>query len=178
MIRLNAKMTSAINKVQEIFKGLDSLKNMDILVGIPEEKSERDGENSEITNAELAFIHSRGARSHKMRNHMDKSIKKGLTYNAAHTAYLKTHGSPAMAIPARPFLEPAIDEKKKPIGDKIKKSIELALDGQTEEAERQLELAGQMGASAAKEYINDGTNLLPNAPSTIRKKRKKANVII
>ena len=61
----------------ELKSALAFLKSSRVLIGIPQAASSRRGE---ITNAELAFIH--------------------------------THGSPINRIPARPFLEPAIEETK------------------------------------------------------------------
>lgn len=35
--------------------------NIDLLIGVPQEKSQREGNNEPITNAELMFIHSKGS---------------------------------------------------------------------------------------------------------------------
>lgn len=47
------------DRTEQLLMGLSSLSKVDVLVGIPEENSSREGER--ITNAELAFIHTNGS---------------------------------------------------------------------------------------------------------------------
>ena len=54
-----AQVVKVNDNTEEILKGLLALKDIDVLVGIPQEKSSRKGEP--ITNAELAFIHTNGS---------------------------------------------------------------------------------------------------------------------
>lgn len=54
-----AKVIKRIDKTADVLKGLQALADRDILIGVPEAKSSR--KSGDITNAELAFIHSEGS---------------------------------------------------------------------------------------------------------------------
>lgn len=150
-----------------VMKNISKLKGLDVLVGVPGDSESRSDE--EITNAELAFIQEKGVRSKSMRKEMDSS---GLPYSKAYAAYIRSHGSPMWRVPPRPFLEPSVDEDKERLGKMIGAGIKAALNGDLNEAERLFELAGQRAENNAKEYINAGDKLLPNAPSTSKAKAK------
>lgn len=49
-----------IDKVDKVLRGLDTLRETKVLVGVPENKSPRNSDG-DITNAELAYIHDNGA---------------------------------------------------------------------------------------------------------------------
>jgi hypothetical protein len=151
-------------------KILHDLEKTSIMVGVPEGADAR-GDGS-LTNAQLAFLHTEGARSLSMRREMDAS---GLPYQAAHQAYIEAHGSPLYAAPPRPFLQPAVEapETKAKITGHIARGIAAALGGEAAQADREFELAGTLGANAAKRYIDDGSGLSPNAPMTVARKEKK-----
>ncbi|KKQ88296.1 MAG: Bacteriophage protein [Candidatus Pacebacteria bacterium GW2011_GWF2_38_9] len=123
------------DKTKEIFEALDYLENIDVLVGIPENKTERKAD--EMTNAELAYIH--------------------------------TVGSPANNLPARPFLEPAIEDKSEEISEKFKEAIPAALDGKKDEVKKILNQVGALVAGAASDWFtNPKNNWEPLADSTIK----------
>lgn len=158
-------------------KLLQELGNVKVMVGIPDQnqpqqKGSNERKDGKVTNAQLAFLQSNGVRSVQMRAEMDSS---GLPYSKAHQAYLRAHGSPAMAVPPRPFLEPAIeqDKTKAAIAGHMGAAIKATLNDDQETASKEYELAGMTGMSAAKDYIHNGSNLLPNAPSTVKAKAKK-----
>lgn len=151
-------------------KLLQELGNVKVMVGISDKTNER--EYGKITNAQLAFVQTNGVRSVKMRQEMDAS---GLPYSMAYKAYLREHGSPAMAVPPRPFLEPAIEkpETRAKISQHMGGAIKAALSGDKDSAQKEYERAGMTGMSAAKNYIHDGKNLKPNAAYTLKVKEKK-----
>ena len=99
--------------------------------------------------------------------------------NAAHEGgvtnaellYIHENGSPANNIPPRPVIEIALTEEttKSRIRNQIKSSNRLALMGNVEAAERELNKAGMIAVNAiVKTFGSD--QLEPNAPSTIAKK--------
>ena len=90
--------------------------------------------------------------------------------------YLHENGVPSHNIPPRPVLIPAVNQ------DGVREQIETLMldaaqaalaDGDRKTAEANFEKAGMLGRDACKNYIADGGNLAPNAPSTIRKKMAK-----
>lgn len=107
------------------------LKSNRVLVGIPGASG---GSHGEVTNVELAFIH--------------------------------TNGSPRLRIPARPFLEPAIEQAIDQIEGRMKASTEAAISGDTGAAMNELEKAGMYGENAAKDYFTGG-HFAPNAGITV-----------
>jgi len=157
------------NNTRILSDALKQILNKNVYVGIPSENTARSGE--EITNAELLFIQSNGARSPAMIGEMDTSMKTGKTYSEAHALYLQEHGSPLMRIPARPVIEPAIDANKEPIGNMMGKAYQAALSGDTSAYDANLNKAGMMGSDAAKGWFENPANgWPPNAPSTIKAK--------
>ncbi len=107
------------------------MKNHRVLVGIP---AANGGSRGEVTNVELAFIH--------------------------------TNGSPRLRIPPRPFLEPAIEEAKGKIEERMKASAQAAIEGDTGAAMGELEKAGMYGENAVKDYFTGG-HFAPNAGITV-----------
>ena len=88
---------------KQVKKRLLEFSQLDLLVGVPQDKTERkreEDENEPITNAELMFIH--------------------------------TKGSPARNIPKRPTLEPTIEENNAIITDKYEKAVQKILAGKAD----------------------------------------------
>ena len=83
-------------------------------------------------------------------------------------AFIHSMGSPKMHIPARPFLEPALEQAdvQEQIGAQFQAAAIAALEGDFEAAEAALDAAGQYGENAAKDYIGSGHHV-GNAPITI-----------
>lgn len=54
------------DNTKELLKKLEAMKNLDLLVGVPQSESTRDEEENEITNAQLMFIHSEGSPVHNI----------------------------------------------------------------------------------------------------------------
>lgn len=60
MITINTKIT--VNKMQKLMQELEALKDIRVLVGIPEEENlRRDEEDSSVGNALLAYVHDNGS---------------------------------------------------------------------------------------------------------------------
>ena len=151
-------------------KAVAELANKEILVGIPQESSSREIGDT-INNAELLYIQSHGVRSKQMRQEMDKSIRKGIKYSAAHSLYVKTHGSPMLNIPPRPVLEPSIEANKQVIAKQIAIASTAAMENNSHLMEEALNKAGLIATAAAQGWFeNPANNWQPNAESTIKKK--------
>lgn len=98
-----------------------------VLVGIPSDKNNRNDNDSGITNAELLYIHTHGIRSKSMRNDMKSDMDSGKKYSEAYALYVQSHGSPIWSSPPRPVIEPAIKENKKEIAELLGSAISLYL---------------------------------------------------
>jgi hypothetical protein len=120
--------------VEQLLKDLSKLA---VYVGIPEENTGRT--ESEVSNVELAYIHS--------------------------------NGSPLQGIPARPFIEPSIEEEatKEAIAKELSQASKSALDGNEDQAVTHLNRAGMIGSNAAKNWIGS-EHLTPLKPATIARK--------
>lgn len=102
--------------------------------------------------------------------------RKGEAINNAELMYIHTNGSPMNNIPARPVIEPAIEqpETKKLITEQLKDAAEALFDGDEAAMDESLQLAGRLGANAAKRWFTDSRNGWPkNKPSTVRNKLRK-----
>ena len=93
------------------------------------------------------------------------SSRRGEITNAE-LAFIHTHGSPINRIPARPFLEPAIEETKEQIAERMEAAAKAAIDGNADTAINELHKAGMYGENAAKDYFTAG-HFAPNAGITV-----------
>lgn len=159
---------SSNDRSRELQRILDDIKKLDVLVGIPQEKSSRPGET--ITNAELAFVHTNGVRARSMRDDMFQDVQEH-GYHAAYDMYIMANGSPLWQSPPRPIIEPAIENDKETISELLGKALQCALNGDKQGAMRYLNLAGMEGQTASQEWFTDPANGWPaNADSTIEMK--------
>jgi hypothetical protein len=150
-------------------KILDDLGKIDVLVGIPEEKSSRKGH---ITNAELVYIHTHGIRRHSMIKEMQPVVDEE-GYSKAFEMYIQEHGSPLWQSPPRPIIEPAIEksENKKIIGEELGEAAKKALGGDVQGAKQQLERTGMTAQNIVRGWWDDpDNNWPPNAAETIKQK--------
>lgn len=139
-----------IKAIDESLKAVEAavkeLKSHDVLVGIPQEKSSRQGSKGKATNAELLFIH--------------------------------TNGSPIRGIPARPVLQPAIENDKERIGEMLGKAIDAATSGKKEEIVPALERAGMYASGKCKAWFTNASNgWKPNSKETIARKKSSRPLI-
>jgi phage gpG-like protein len=91
----------------------------------------------------------------------------------AELAYIHTNGAPEANIPARPFLQPGIEDQREVITARLKATAKSALDGDTPKIEIGLAGAGQIAASAAQNKIREG--LTPALkPATIAARQRRS----
>jgi hypothetical protein len=162
----NLKITK--DKTNELKQILDKMKNMDVLVGIPQADDSRQGEG--ITNSELLFIQTNGIRKRAMRLEMKPNVeKKG--YHKAHEMYIQAHGSPLWHVPPRPVIEPAIENDKEKIAELLKEALKATLDGDSDLAKEYLNKAGLEGQAASQDWFDNPSNgWAANSQETIKKK--------
>jgi hypothetical protein len=166
--------TSGITNA-ELGAQIKAITRLQVYVGIPESRSAR-GEAG-VTNAQLAFLHTHGVRSSNMRRIMYASMNRGLSYSAAHALYLQRFGSPAMNIPPRPIIEPAIEDSqnKAKITVELRQAAQAALDPTRKDGRNRalffLRRAGMVAQNLVRAwFVNPRNGWAPNAPSTIRRK--------
>ena len=168
--KMGRGFAAMVGKVQALTK-------KEVLVGIPQEEAQRPGSYM-ANNAELLYVHTHGVRTPDMRAAMQGSINAGMRYSAAHSLYVKTHGSPAYAIPPRPVLEPAIRDSKEAIGKQIARAYRAAMHGDMAGAERGLALAGMVAQNAARGWFENPKNKWPpNSQRTIKAKGSDSPLI-
>lgn len=163
----------------DLLQELKKLARTEVLVGIPAEDASRPNmAGNDINNAELLYIHTHGVRKREMKAEMDESMAQGVTYSKAHALYVKSHGSPMLAIPPRPVLEPAIEANKDVIGKHIAAASTAVLEHNPQQGEAELNKAGMLAVSAARGWFENPANAWPpNSPKTIAKKGSDAPLI-
>ncbi len=103
----------------------------------------------------------------------EEASRKGEGPNNAELAFIHTLGSPLRNIPARPFLEPAINDpdNRKLINAQLEQAAKAALEGDEALLDQKLNLAGTVASNAAKQWFTSSkNNWAPNAPATIAQK--------
>lgn len=164
---VNCTVDTIFDGVPELLKALDELRNNEVLVGIPEDKSSRKKEI--IRNSELLYIHTHGIRRRSMRQEMQETMDGGSPYSEAYQLYIQEHGSPLWASPPRPVLEPAIEHRKDWIAEQLSKAALAGLDGDVKGVQDGLHKAGQVAENAARDWFTDPANgWLPNSPETVK----------
>lgn len=113
--------------LKRLLESLQTIQKERLLVGIPQEKAQRTGEQD--TNAQIGYINE--------------------------------YGSPANNIPARPFLQPAMDEILPECIPILRRGAE-SLD-----ARRALEQCGLKCAAAVKRYITQQKGFKPPSQKTL-----------
>ncbi|MGS2677722.1 hypothetical protein [Citrobacter freundii] len=140
---MKSGLTVRTDNAASVLESLRQLSGMDVLVGIPEDKSAREG--SPISNAELGYLHSTGAT-------------------------VEIDGE-TVTLPPRPFLDMGIEDSKLRTTEHLKAAATAALEGNTEAAMRELESAGQIARDAAKAVIGAGDRLHPLSEKTLERRR-------
>lgn len=95
----------------------------------------------------------------------ERASRTGEGPNNAELMYIHTNGSPRLRIPARPIIEPAVEESMEQITRAMKAAAVAAIEGDMGEFEACLDDAGTYGENAAIQKFGEG--LAPNAPITI-----------
>jgi hypothetical protein len=174
MFNAFAKVTSGTDKSDKVKQLLSGLAKKQVYVGIPQgadnARAAGTGNTSNITNAELLYIHTHGIRMQEMRAEMNPKVESGeMTYSKAFQLWLHTHGSPLWQSPPRPVIEPAIEHDKEAIARQLKKVAQAVLNG--EDPTPELQKAGMLGQNVARAWFtNPANNWAPNSPATIREK--------
>ena len=162
---MTVNLSTGGNKAHQQMKdSLAALTGRQAYVGIPATTAE----------ARLQQILAMAAKSKGKRR--TKHLRKAavvMTINNAELLYIHTNGSSLRHIPARPVIQPAIEdpENRVQILAELELAAKAAFEGKPEVVERQLKLAGTVAANAAKAWFTNSKNhWAPNAPSTIRRK--------
>ncbi|HWQ41319.1 MAG TPA: hypothetical protein VN456_04710 [Desulfosporosinus sp.] len=142
MIGGNVNVTVAKDRTKELLESLKSLSKIDVLVGVPQEESSREG--GKVTNAELAFIHSKGSPLNKIPP--------------------RPFIEPAIEDP----------ENQEMISVELRKAAEAALDGKVDAISRSLVKAGIQGQNVVRDWFTSPkNNWAPNTPGTVLSKLRK-----
>lgn len=134
-------MSVTKDNVANVLQAIQQLASQEVLVGIPATEAERNNDES------------------------------GAPLNNAQLGYIHEYGSPKANIPARPFLEPGIEDRRLSITGHLQAAATAALNGQSEKVEMSLNAAGLVASAAARSRINSG-KFAPLSPSTIRNRHK------
>jgi hypothetical protein len=137
---------------------LKTLEKHAVYVGIPEDKGER-----EFVMPQSSVL-------------LLRNLQLGGQINNATLLYIHTHGSAVMNIPARPVIEPAIEDKE----NKYKLDslfLKAALEGIKGNEFGLLQQLGRIGKTAQNIcrdwFINPKNGWTPNQPATVKRKLKK-----
>lgn len=123
-------VTITRQNLQEVLAGVKALASSEVLVGFPQDTTERDAEpgddpeKRDITNAALGYIHDNGV--------------------------------PEVGIPARPFMIPGIRAAQPQVEQYLEGALSAAAQGKVAVAEGQLHAAGMAAKLAIQKKINEG----------------------
>lgn len=163
--------------IQKIIKGIEKY---DVLVGIPDATTQR--RRGEVTNAELAYLHTHGVTKASERQKIEEYITQGFDYKDArkkvHDLHMLTKGSPAWSIPPRPIIEPAIEDSKEEISKLMQNALRSFLELDLLNAEKKLKVAGMKAQNVVRAwFVNPKNNWAPNSPMTIKAKKSDRPLI-
>lgn len=125
----------------EILRAVDRLAGQEVLVGIPATETERNDDES------------------------------GGDLNNAQLGYIHNYGSPKANIPARPFLEPGIEDQRASISNHLRAAAKAAFDGNSDRVDVSLNAAGLIASTGVRNKLNSGA-FEALAPSTVRNRHK------
>lgn len=137
---MNFEFKITADRAKEFQKAVSILTRTKVLVGVPAAKAERQIDDDH------------GAPRH---------------INNAALAYIHDNGAPEANIPARPFMQPGIENAKDAIVKGMRRAGDVALAGG--EIEKDLTRVGLIAQSAIQEKITDGP-FVPLKPATIKRK--------
>ena len=94
----------------------------------------------------------------------------------AELLFIHTNGSPINRVPARPVIEPALEDDQERLTSMMQRMILLALSGDLEGATDQLKRIGMRGQNVSRAWFTNQKNgWPPNSPAVQRAKRKKGS---
>lgn len=133
---------------QKIKDALQFLKDTPVYVGVPENKTVRRKEDGE---------------------------KVAITN--AELMFIHTNGSPRNNIPARPVIEPAIEDDKERISKMFKDAGQTMMNQGKDAAMKKLKLIGMRAQNVCRAwFVNPKNNWPPNSPVVEARKRKKGAI--
>lgn len=158
---------------------LKALEKQPIYVGVPQSTTlDRGGGSPKITNAELLYIHTHGARKIGIRKAMARMKKSNGIYSFAHQMHLWSRGSALYVIPPRPVLEPALKAHRKEIGKGFQRVYLAAARGDEASLEAAITWTGLKAQNVCRGWFRDPRNGWPkNAPRTIKAKGSERPLI-
>ena len=103
-------------------------------------------------------------RSHKV----DVGLTSKASGRSVFLLNIHTHGAPAMRIPPRPVVQPALAQEslKAEMAEEMTKACEAAASGDLDGVIAAMEASGRRGADGIREYIDAGISP-PNSPVTL-----------
>ena len=155
-------LTKGANGLSTLQTALNKLARQEVYVGIPEGDTR---EERLLTRAAKAKAGSQ--RQKRLLKAADQEVTN------AQLLWVFSKGSKLRKIPARPVIEPAIEDKdnKADIADELKLAAASLLRNDQPAATLHLRRAGQVGMNAAREWFTDPRNgWAPNSPRTIKAK--------
>lgn len=141
---MRSGLTVRADNAASVLAALKKLSRMDVLVGIPADKAQReDGEK--LNNAEIGYLQSTGAT-------------------------IQLDGT-TVTLPPRPFLDMGIENTKPRTIEYLKAAATASLEGNSDSAMKELERAGIVASDGAKAVISSGDQLHPLSDKTKESRR-------
>ena len=107
-----------------------------------------------------------------------KASRRGQQVNNAELMFIHTNGSPLRGIPARPVIEPAIEDAKGKINRELKEAVLAAGNGDNAKAMVYLKRTGMVAQNACRGWFTNPKNKwAPNSPFTIKRKKSSRPLI-
>lgn len=105
-----------------------------------------------------------------------KTTREDEAITNAELLFIHTNGSPINNVPARPVIEPALEDDMERLTSMLKDFANEAIEGNFEEAQKQLERTGMRAQNACRNWFTNADNNWPeNAPSVRERKIKKGS---
>ena len=102
--------------------------------------------------------------------------EKGEPVTNAELMFIHTNGSPINNIPARPVIEPAIEDDKDRLASMMEGAFLSAEKGDIDGALKKLKLAGMRAQNVCRAWFTNPKNgWAPNSPRTAARKRAKGS---
>jgi hypothetical protein len=167
--------------LKDLARDIERIRKSEVLIGIPESGNVRVSKAEAIKRLVALAARKPGGRQKGI---TPAQIKKdlrlrnsGSEMNNASLLRMHATGSPLRGLPPRPVLGPSIERNLEQITTHLDVAMGHLLSNEPIAAERELHRIGDIAASAAREYVMEGTNLAPNAPSVIERKHSNTPLI-
>lgn len=143
----NFQVKEVYSEYDALVKALDFMKKNEVLVGIPQSDTIR-----------------------KVKDKDSESITN------AELLFIHTNGSPINHIPARPVIEPAIEDSREALDKMLVKSLNLAIEGKRSQAIVQLKRTGMKAQNICRAWFTNPKNGWPeNSPLVKLAKMRKGS---